>query len=228
MQQLSSETGCILHVYTNVAFSKKTMFRGKIEQSTKDECREIYALWINNANDLLKQKKDVKLEDAISNNVGSGSSSQPAGDLIQNGISEEIPEAVSDEVFPQSENPMTVNLENCRSAFREAWASLCSHLGGQRYLPFIIAAAFLAVLILMQVSIILILTRVPEVHVVTQGNYMSGLGSYNLENVEWLERRFNYLKEEMLMLESRMERMNHEYTTLKTMQQSIEKLKPKS
>ncbi|KAH7659303.1 GRAM domain-containing protein [Dioscorea alata] len=230
VQQLSGETGCILRVYINVAFSKKTMFRGKIEQSTKDECREVYALWINNANDLLKQKKDVKLEDTISTNVGSGSSSEPAGDLMHNGIFEEIIETVSDKIPPQSESPMTVNLENWRSAlviFREAWASLSSYCGSQSYLPFVIAAAFLAVLILMQVSIILILTRVPEVHIVTEGNYISGPGSYSLENVEWLERRFNYLKEEMLMLESRMERMRHEYTLLKASLQSIEKLKPK-
>ncbi|XP_039141322.1 protein VASCULAR ASSOCIATED DEATH 1, chloroplastic-like [Dioscorea cayenensis subsp. rotundata] len=220
VQQLSGETGCILRVYINVAFSKKTMFRGKIEQSTKDECREVYALWINN-----------KLEDTISTNVGLGSSSEPAGDLMHNVIFEEIIETVSDKISPQSESPMTVNLEKWRSAlviFREAWASLCSYCGSQSLLPFVIAAAFLAVLILMQVSIIVILTRVPEVRIVTEGNYISGPGSYNLENAEWLERRFNYLKEEMLMLESRMERMRHEYTLLKATLQSIEKLKPKS
>ncbi|KAL8141277.1 hypothetical protein V2J09_007298, partial [Rumex salicifolius] len=33
------EDVCILQVYINVAFSKKTVWKGKIEQSTKDECQ---------------------------------------------------------------------------------------------------------------------------------------------------------------------------------------------
>nr|GMD65134.1 protein VASCULAR ASSOCIATED DEATH 1, chloroplastic [Ipomoea batatas] len=35
-----------MKVYTNVAFSKKTMWKGKIVQSTIDECRDVYAIWI--------------------------------------------------------------------------------------------------------------------------------------------------------------------------------------
>lgn len=57
---------------------------------------------------------------------------------------------------------------------------------------------------------------------------MSEVGTYNLENVEWLEQRFNYLKEEMLMMESRLERMRHEYALLKSHIQSLERLKGKS
>ncbi|KAJ0961861.1 hypothetical protein J5N97_029689 [Dioscorea zingiberensis] len=206
VEQPSSETGCIMRVYCNVAFSKKTMFRGKIEQSTKDECREVYALWINNANDLLKQRNDAKLKDSISDNIGLDSSSPLVGDLMHNVIPQVVPEVVPDKIScPQSENPMAVNLGNSRSAlviFRESWASLCSYFGNQRHLPLIIGAAFLVILILMQVSTIVLLTRVPEVHLVTEGNYISSPGSYNLENIEWLEKRFNYLKEEMLMLET--------------------------
>lgn len=99
----------------------------------------------------------VPRTDTISTNVGLGSSSEPAGDLMHNVIFEEIIETVSDKISPQSESPMTVNLEKWRSAlviFREAWASLCSYCGSQSLLPFVIAAAFLAVLILMQVRYI--------------------------------------------------------------------------
>lgn len=62
-----STQGCTLRVYTNVAFSKKTMwkgsssnslqdigscadweyFAGKIVQSTVEECREAYEIWID-------------------------------------------------------------------------------------------------------------------------------------------------------------------------------------
>ncbi|CAM8943204.1 unnamed protein product [Rhodiola kirilowii] len=43
-------------VYLNVAFSKRTVWKGKIVQSTLEECREAYAIWINIAHDLLKKK----------------------------------------------------------------------------------------------------------------------------------------------------------------------------
>ncbi|ONM57399.1 Protein VASCULAR ASSOCIATED DEATH 1 chloroplastic [Zea mays] len=45
-QDSLDENCCDLRIYINVAFSKKTIFRGKIEQSTKDECREVFSLWI--------------------------------------------------------------------------------------------------------------------------------------------------------------------------------------
>ncbi|XWS35601.1 hypothetical protein CRYUN_Cryun20dG0011200 [Craigia yunnanensis] len=49
------QEGCILRVYVNVAFSKKTVWKGKIVQSTLEECREAYATWIEMAHKLLKQ-----------------------------------------------------------------------------------------------------------------------------------------------------------------------------
>ncbi|XP_012475361.1 protein VASCULAR ASSOCIATED DEATH 1, chloroplastic isoform X2 [Gossypium raimondii] len=52
------QEGCILRVYVNVAFSKKTVWKGKIVQSTLEECREAYATWIDRAHELLKQNID--------------------------------------------------------------------------------------------------------------------------------------------------------------------------
>lgn len=77
-------------------------------------------------------------------------------------------------------------------------------------------------------SIIILLTRVPEVHIVTQGNEISGLNGYSAENIEWLEKRVDYLKEEMLMIETRVERMRHEHAVIKAHVQSLERLKPRS
>ncbi|KAH8488262.1 hypothetical protein H0E87_024074 [Populus deltoides] len=51
-----SNEGCILRIYVDVVFSKKIIFKGKIVQSTVEECREAYAIWINMAHELLKQK----------------------------------------------------------------------------------------------------------------------------------------------------------------------------
>lgn len=80
----------------------------------------------------------------------------------------------------------------------------------------------------LQLSIILLLTRVPEVNLVTHGNYVRDVGIDHVENIEWLEKRFIYLKEEMITVESRLERMRQEYTLLKSHLQSLEQLKAKS
>ncbi|XP_058221724.1 protein VASCULAR ASSOCIATED DEATH 1, chloroplastic isoform X3 [Rhododendron vialii] len=53
---------CIVRIYANVAFSKKTMWKGKIVQNTLDETRDAYAIWIKNAHELLKQKNLEKEE----------------------------------------------------------------------------------------------------------------------------------------------------------------------
>ncbi|KAG4132992.1 hypothetical protein ERO13_D08G067550v2, partial [Gossypium hirsutum] len=42
---------CILRVYVNLAFSKRTVWKGKIVQSTLEECREAYATWITMISD---------------------------------------------------------------------------------------------------------------------------------------------------------------------------------
>ncbi|RWW05098.1 hypothetical protein GW17_00031646 [Ensete ventricosum] len=115
-------------------------FTGKIEQSTREECKEVYATWMSIAHETLKEK----------------------------------------------------NIGQFKAGLAEQDASM--------------------------LSIILLLARVPEVHLVTHGNY-------NMENVEWLEKRFNYLKEEMLMVESRLEHMRHEYALLKSYLQSLEQLR---
>ncbi|KAF2315445.1 hypothetical protein GH714_039277 [Hevea brasiliensis] len=64
-----SKEGCILRIYVDVAFSKKTVFKGKIVQSTLDECREAYALWINMAHELLKQKNLERREEGRATSV---------------------------------------------------------------------------------------------------------------------------------------------------------------
>jgi hypothetical protein len=46
---------CVLRIFVNVAFSRKTFWKGKIEQGTFEECREAYTTWIHDANALLKQ-----------------------------------------------------------------------------------------------------------------------------------------------------------------------------
>lgn len=76
-------------------------------------------------------------------------------------------------------------------------------------------------------SIIVLLTRVPEVHLITQDSSIVELGNYRKESVEWLEKRFSYLKEEMSIVENRLEMMRHDYAILKMHLQNLERVKHK-
>nr|XP_009384682.1 PREDICTED: protein VASCULAR ASSOCIATED DEATH 1, chloroplastic-like isoform X1 [Musa acuminata subsp. malaccensis]XP_009384683.1 PREDICTED: protein VASCULAR ASSOCIATED DEATH 1, chloroplastic-like isoform X1 [Musa acuminata subsp. malaccensis] len=234
-QASKGENSCTVKVYSNVAFSKKTMFKGKIEQSTREESKEVYATWISIAHETLKEK-----------NIGqskAGLAEQDASMVHENNSELGSPPKLEGSTQNSTLNSTYLSrniheITNCNSGidnhmkeksqlfsplmsiFREPWATFCSHMKAQSLLATILAVAFI-IFILMQLSIILLLARVPEVHLVTHGNY-------NMENVEWLEKRFNYLKEEMLMVESRLERMRHEYALLKSYLQSLEQLRAKS
>ncbi|EPS59807.1 hypothetical protein M569_14997, partial [Genlisea aurea] len=61
-----SKPGCIVRVYSHVSFSKKTMWKGKIVQSTLEECREVYGIWIDQAHEVLKQRNLEQEETARS------------------------------------------------------------------------------------------------------------------------------------------------------------------
>ncbi|XP_074570320.1 protein VASCULAR ASSOCIATED DEATH 1, chloroplastic-like isoform X3 [Curcuma longa] len=238
VQDTSGENSCTVKVYSNVAFSKKTLFKGKIEQSTKEECREVYATWIIFAHDTVKgREQNVRQSKGIfekSNCVvpDKGIEFKRAPESIEN------PTSTSRNLLcninemsnkPGMDNIVNKQSEKCSllmSTFRESWENSLSYMRRHSLLPLLLAGAFF-VIILLQLVMILLLTRVPEVHVVTHGNYISDGSAYNVENVEWLEKRFNYLKEEMVMMETRLERMRHEYVLLKSHLQSLERLKVK-
>ncbi|XP_042390390.1 protein VASCULAR ASSOCIATED DEATH 1, chloroplastic-like [Zingiber officinale] len=239
VQDSGGEKNCTVKIYSNVAFSKKTMFKGKIEQSTREECREVYATWMSMAHDIVKQKEQ---------NVP-----QPGGNLeLSNcvvphkGIEfERPPESIENptstskillyNIHEISNKPGICNTVDKQSnkysllmsVLHESWETLLLYMRRRSLLPLVLAIAFI-VFILLQLNMILLLTRVPEVHVVTHGYYNSEAIAYNVENVEWLEKRFNYLKEEMAMMETRLERMHHEYALLKSHLGSLEQMKAKS
>lgn len=78
----------------------------------------------------------------------------------------------------------------------------------------------------MQVSIVLLLSRPQNIHVISQADYLSGLGSgageRSPEAVAWLEKRLYHLKDEMTMVETRLERMRLEHAQLKEQLRELE------
>ncbi|KAK8963443.1 hypothetical protein KSP40_PGU000457 [Platanthera guangdongensis] len=236
-QNVNEESSCIVHVYSNVSFSKKTIFRGKIEQSTIDECREVYRIWIENARELLKQRagkqddpsaldlctfQDSDVRSHISEPEGaSGMLHQVASrDMQQNETHGNFKSLIETLVHGSSWSSYGL------STIRETWVSSVSYLKSDVHLPLVlIVIGLAAMLILMQMSIFVLLTRAPEVQLVTRGTTIGNFENYGEEYVEWLEKRFKYLKEDVLMVENRLEAMRHEHALLKTHLLNLERVK---
>ncbi|XP_044494527.1 protein VASCULAR ASSOCIATED DEATH 1, chloroplastic-like [Mangifera indica] len=237
-----SKEGCILRVYVNVAFSKKTVWKGKIVQSTLEECQEAYEMWIGMAHDLLKQKNLEKREES-----GPTASSMQNGDVhtereVKTGESSErlsdiddqlqtVPESHSVDTNQQVGNLLQGSLIGATtfiSLLRESVMTFCSYLKSQNHVSLILVIAF-AVIILMQVSILVLLNRPQHIHVASPSEYMvamgGGIGERSAETMAWLEKRMHYLKDEMRIVEAWLERMQREYVFLKAQFKDLEHLR---
>ncbi|XP_030511963.1 protein VASCULAR ASSOCIATED DEATH 1, chloroplastic isoform X2 [Rhodamnia argentea] len=234
-----SKQCCSLCIYVNVAFVKKTIFRGKIVQSTLEECREAYAIWVDMAHELLKERNLEKQEDRA-----------PECNLIQNGeASLESKENIGDvaemstEIINASRTPKmsdSTNVQQHEASFfhgnridsasmlymlKDTVAKFLSNMKRQANFPLLIAVIF-AVILLMQVSIVLLLSRPQNIHIISQADYLGGLGSgageRSPEAVAWLEKRLYHLKDEMTTVEARLERMRWEHARLKEQLRELE------
>ena len=70
----------------------------------------------------------------------------------------------------------------------------------------------------------ILLTRTPVIHVIPQGNYINNLGREKEEMINWMNERVGYLNREMQMMESRLERMRHEFMYLRKHLQDLQTL----
>ncbi|XP_039796164.1 protein VASCULAR ASSOCIATED DEATH 1, chloroplastic-like isoform X2 [Panicum virgatum] len=146
---------CFLRIYINVAFSKKTIFRGKIDQSTKDECREVFGLWIKLGHDLLKQENNRPKGSSNSTNAGL---QLGATDNVENAVENAVPLASSaqDESGVRSSIPpiqdhqhRTGRDSSTASTSQELWGSLTSYMRSSQLGP-VLAVALVVFIILMQ------------------------------------------------------------------------------
>lgn len=74
----------------------------------------------------------------------------------------------------------------------------------------------------------MLLVRPHHIHVNPQADYIAGMGGgvggRSSEAMVWLEQRVHYLKDEMYMVEARLERMRNEHALLKSQLKDLEKL----
>ncbi|KAM1362791.1 hypothetical protein FF1_027751 [Malus domestica] len=218
-----SKECCNLKIYVNVAFSKRTVWKGKIVQSTMEECREVFETWINMAHELLKRKNLEKQEERI-----------PAVSMVQKcEVHTQIEAEMcvpTERFYEPSEHARVQHLSKSMDATqqvgRESMLKFHASLRTQSQLPLIIVIVFVVIFI-MQLSILALLARPQHIHVNSPVDYGSGLGSQvgerSSEVVTWLEKRIHHLKDEMHLVETRLESMRHKHTLLKDQLEDISK-----
>ncbi|KZV46191.1 GRAM domain-containing protein 1A [Dorcoceras hygrometricum] len=219
-----SQPGCLLRVSINVSFSKKTMWRGKIVQSTEEECREAYAIWIDLAHEFLKKKKLEKEEEGRAFNqaqLEKLSNSETPLDLKprDSKISSILPdfEGVNQRVInPPQRNSVDVPVGYF---FKDTLTKFFQSLRHQNSSSLLLIITIGIILLLMQISIVVLLSRSQQIHVITQGDYhtssMIGMGSNKAESLASLKRQIKYLREEMHFVETMLEKLQHEHVQLK-------------
>lgn len=241
-----SQDCCILCIYVNVAFSKKTVFKGKIVQSTIEECREAYLTWINMAHEFLKQKslekkevlligaEDVAAQSVIQSGevrskseVNTGESSERSFEPSDNSRTQHISEPT--DADQQVSNILQGNFIDATSlaSWLKEFVMKLGSLKSQNNFP-IVAVIVFAVIFLMQLSILVLLARPQHVHINPPAYPMSsmgiGVGGRSSEAMAWMEKRMHHLKDEMYMVEARLERMRHEHALLNSQLKDLEHL----
>ncbi|KAI4369520.1 hypothetical protein MLD38_017952 [Melastoma candidum] len=226
---------CSLSVYIEVAFVKKTMFKGKIVQSTLEECREAYASWIEMAHDLLKEKNIEKREDVTpdrSITTNESTCTQDAGNIGPSGT---LPPPILDSDVPKNSSLTTLDRYDGRP-FLQSLVSretivliedramkLWSRLRSQIHLPLFVAVLF-TIILLIQLSIVVLLSRSPSVQVISPAENVNLVDDTSTEAMTWLEKRLYYLKEEVSLVEARFERMQWEYSRIKQQLGELERV----
>lgn len=83
---------------------------------------------------------------------------------------------------------------------------------------------FLIFYLLLQISIIVLLARPQQIHVVPQANYLSSMNVGPAEEAKTmllLDKQISHLKEEMLMVETLLEKMQLQHALLKAQLQDV-------
>ncbi|XP_047063095.1 protein VASCULAR ASSOCIATED DEATH 1, chloroplastic isoform X1 [Lolium rigidum] len=229
-QDSLDENSCCLRIYINVAFSKRTIFRGKIEQSTKDECREVFGLWIKLGHDILKQDSSSRLKGA-STSTNTDVQTEPTLNIenpTENTVTY-MASAPQDSGLSTLVPPIERHHQSIErgSTSQELWGSIVSYMRSSQYGP-VLAVFLVAIIILMQVTIIVVLTRSPKVLMVSPEASASSFASYSKDSMEWVQKRVSLLSEEMQMAEAHMEKMRHEFAWLKSHIERLERLRSRS
>ncbi|RZB86853.1 Protein VASCULAR ASSOCIATED DEATH 1, chloroplastic isoform B [Glycine soja] len=210
-----SKECCTLRVYVNVAFSKKTIWKGKIIQSTIEECRDAYATWINMAHEMLKQKNlekqaqngEINLDREVKtreSSEGSPEQSNPTKILATSNAFDAATHNVGSHLQGNFIEPSSVSL------FKEFMTKFRSSLRSHSNLSLLLITIVALIFFIQQFSILVLLARPQHIHMNTPVDIMNRMNNEvtrSPSDIAWLEKRIHHLKDEMYMVESRLERM---------------------
>ncbi|RDX63043.1 Protein VASCULAR ASSOCIATED DEATH 1, chloroplastic, partial [Mucuna pruriens] len=101
---------------------------------------------------------------------------------------------------------------------KELTTKFRSSLKSQSNLSLLLVAIVALIFFMQQFSILVLLARPQHVHMNTPvdlTNRMENGGTTSPSDIAWLEKRIHHLKDEMYMVESRLERMRYEHSLLK-------------
>ncbi|GKB93329.1 protein vascular associated death 1, chloroplastic, partial [Tanacetum coccineum] len=212
-----SNGGCTLKVYVNVAFSKKTMWKGKIVAATVEECRDTFATFIEIAKDLLKQKSVDKEANSIP--VVNVEARVQTPELLETSHPERGVTVIQTIQQPPDVNPIRTTAQGsltgpatAASFLGDTVPKLFSSFKSQNQVPAFVVILLAFVVVLMQISIVVLLLRPQTVHVVSDTAWMSNTRiDRRAETVTLLNKQMDHLKEEMLIVETLLEKMRHEH-----------------
>ncbi|KAK7386142.1 hypothetical protein VNO78_26144 [Psophocarpus tetragonolobus] len=225
-----SKECCILRVYVNVAFSKKTIWKGKIVQSTIEECRDAYATWMNMAHEILKQKNLEKQaqngKTDLDREVKTGESSE--GSQEQSNPTKILATANAfDATTHNVGSRLQGNFVESSSAplLKEFMTKLRSSLKSHSNLSLLLVTIVALIFLIQQFSILMLLARPQHIHMNTPVDFINRMNNEetrSASDIAWLEKRIHHLKDEMYMVESRLERMRYEHLLLKKQLKDLE------
>ncbi|KAH0660906.1 hypothetical protein KY285_029505 [Solanum tuberosum] len=222
------EGGCSMKVYLNVVFTKKTIFRGKIVQSTIDECRALYVTWIALAHDELLKQKKLEKEKADGQAAIVVTSAQPKKSYEHVENLDETSNEIRSQIPPLNQQAADSSTVSITSLCRDFMLKCSSSLKSQSHVSIVIVITIAVILILMQMSILVLLGRPQHVQVISQGDSTSSmyrLGETGVDILGFLDKKINHLKDEMFMVETLLGKMQQEHTLLKTQLKEFEHLR---
>eukprot|EP00250_Pteridium_aquilinum_P013254 c21233_g1_i1 orf=637-2628(-) len=240
---------CVVRVFVDVSFSKKTVWKGKIELGTYDECKEVYAAWLSEAFGLLQERgfienTSTKVEKI---NIPSSTGKQSASGFQkmkprrnfetergQTRVSDSpsTPVAIKESRLREIKQPLEavpsvpVHIsQHLLQQFSECGFASCS----QKNL--LIAFCIMLVLVLIQTSAITLLTRSPKEQYLPAASFSryrecheAFARHYGNQDVTLLKQSAHLLGEEISVVEAWLQNMQQSLNLLKANLELAEKV----
>ncbi|KAG8391517.1 hypothetical protein BUALT_Bualt01G0195900 [Buddleja alternifolia] len=175
------------------------------------------------AHEVLKQKNLEKEEGSTSNLISNEQVQLEKQEKTQQCMELKAHDARISQVLPDVQNvnqrvdpPQEyINEASVGSLLRATFSKFSTSLKYQSTPSILLVVTIAVILALMQISILVLLSRPQRIHVISQSGFMSGMNENRAEAVATLNKQIKYLKEEMHFVGTLLEKMQYEHEQLK-------------